>query len=217
MGLGSGGGWDGADPSGGPRWGGPSAGRGGAYEVLEVADQPLPGAVPNQDGFAARGQNVEFAEPVGHREDAGRGLLQPTPPEDADTPLGTPGPIPATTAGTQLSPSRLRQVPAKGNTVSAVSMAQDPNGGWWDPDPRPVDVDVGLHAVVAVMQADQQAGAGAELVGCAQHQRALGGVGHAGLLLHHEGTAGGEGGVSEQLHPIPSSPHAVSPTSAAGR
>lgn len=42
---------------GGHKWGS-RVGRtqcreGGAYEVLEVADQPLPGAVPNQDGFAA--------------------------------------------------------------------------------------------------------------------------------------------------------------------
>lgn len=62
---------------GGHKWGS-RVGRtqcreGGAYEVLEVADQPLPGAVPNQDGFAARGQDVEFAEPAGQKKDAGGG------------------------------------------------------------------------------------------------------------------------------------------------
>lgn len=83
----------------------------------------------------------------------------------------------------------------------------------------PIDVDRGLHAVVAVVQADQQAGAGAELAGRAQHQRPLGCVGHAGLLLHHEG-AGGHGQEAVRAAPSPASispPLPTIPTSAAGR
>lgn len=118
--LGSGGAGAGSGSS--PRSPTPQETRGpgrGPYKVLEVADQPLLGIVPCQQGFAARRQDVELAEPAGTRGAASGGL----------GPLGVvvgAQPCPLRPALARLSPFYLGGVPARDKRASAGSRAPGP-------------------------------------------------------------------------------------------